>query len=65
MDHVTVAEAAKLLGVSTDTVQRRVASGELPAERVTARLYLIPRAALESAQRGPKKAGRKRRDGTS
>jgi excisionase family DNA binding protein len=44
-DKVTLAEAAALLGVSVDTVKRRVHRGELPAAKI-GKSYRIDRAAL-------------------
>ena len=46
-DMVTVAEAARELGVSIRAVQNRIRSGEMNAEKVTPRLYLIPRGEVE------------------
>jgi excisionase family DNA binding protein len=40
-------EAAQMLGISAATVMTRIRDGELPAVRVSPRLYRIPRAALE------------------
>ena len=42
MSHsVTVAEAARLLGVSRRTIQRRVKNGELPTSTVAGRRYVV------------------------
>ncbi len=46
--YLSVAEAAQLLGLSEDTVYRRVWDGSLPVLRLSERGALrIPRAALE------------------
>lgn len=34
-ERISLQEAATILGVSVDTVRRRVADGSLPAERIT------------------------------
>ena len=42
MSHsVTVAEAARLLGVSRRTIQRRIKAGELPTSDVAGRRYVV------------------------
>lgn len=56
---MTVSEAAIVLGVSRDTVLRRIKAGELPSERMGARLLAIPRDAVEQAQSGRRKTGPK------
>jgi excisionase family DNA binding protein len=55
---VTVAEAAAIIGVSPRRVRAYIAAGQLAATLMTARLYLVPRAAAENFRRG--KPGRKR-----
>lgn len=50
--YCTVREAAERLRVSHDTVSRLIARGELPAIRVSARLYRIPTPALERYESG-------------
>lgn len=45
--YLTPAEAAAELRVSTDTILRLIASGALPALRVSPRLIRIPRPAFE------------------
>jgi excisionase family DNA binding protein len=49
-EYLSISEAALLLGVSRATIQRRIASGELPATRLGARgnAVRIPRAALDA-----------------
>ena len=44
---VTVAEAARELGVSVRAVQNRIRTGEMTAEKVTPRLYLVPWSEVE------------------
>lgn len=56
---MTVSEAAVALGVGRDTVLRRIKSGELPFEKLGARLLVIPRDAVEQAQTGRRKTGPK------
>lgn len=45
-DLLTTDQAAERIGISRQHVQRLVKDGTLPAERVGARLYLIPAAAV-------------------
>ena len=47
-----VKEAAERLRVSHDTISRLISSGELPAIRVSQRLYRIPTPALERYEAG-------------
>lgn len=47
-DYVTPAEAAALLGLSADTIKRRIRTGLLPAVRVSPRKTLINRADVEA-----------------
>jgi excisionase family DNA binding protein len=53
--YLTTAEVARELRVSNDTVLRLIASGELPALRVSARIVRIPAPAFATfqAQRVP------------
>ena len=52
---LSVAEAARTLGLSEDTIYRRVADGSLPALRLTAHGAIrIPRTAVESPARAPR-----------
>lgn len=46
-EHVSVAEAADLLGVHPATIKRWIAKGKLPAERVGNLMWLIRRSDLE------------------
>jgi len=50
--YMTPAEAATELRVSTDTVLRLIASGDLPALRVSARIIRIPVPAFTAFQAG-------------
>ena len=50
--YLTPAEAAEALRVSTDTVHRLIASGDLPALRVSPRIVRIPLPAFEVFQAG-------------
>ncbi len=50
--YLTPAEAATQLRVSTDTVLRLIASGELPALRVSSRIIRIPAPAFAVFQAG-------------
>lgn len=45
---ISIQDAAELLGVSTDTVRRRIADGSLAAYRVGPRLLRVDRAAVEA-----------------
>lgn len=53
--YLTPAEVAERLRVSSDTVLRMVERGELPALRVSRRIYRIPVPAVERYERGPVK----------
>ena len=57
--YLTPAEAAATLNVSSDTVLRLVASGELPALRVSARTIRIPVPAFEAFLAGQKPSRRR------
>jgi len=50
--YLTPAEAATELRVSTDTVLRLIASGELAALRVSSRIIRIPAPAFDAFQAG-------------
>ncbi len=50
--YYTIKEAAERLRVSHDTISRLIDKGELPAIRVSERLYRIPTPALERYERG-------------
>lgn len=63
--HVTVAEAARLLGIQESGLRKRLRRGDLHGEHVGARLWLIPRAEIKRARDlGRLKPGRKSRDRT-
>jgi excisionase family DNA binding protein len=57
---MTVAQAAKVLGLSLATVRRHVQEGRMKGERVGARVWLIPEEEIErwkgigKLKRGPK-----------
>ncbi len=48
----TPKEIAEELAVSSDTVLRLIASGRLPAVRVSARIYRVPAPAFEAFRAG-------------
>ncbi len=50
--YFTIKEAAERLRVSHDTVSRLIERGDLPALRVSERLYRIPAPALERYESG-------------
>jgi excisionase family DNA binding protein len=50
--YYTIKEAAERLRVSHDTISRLISSGDLPAIRVSQRLYRIPTPALERYESG-------------
>ena len=50
--YLTPSEAAEALRVSTDTVLRLIASGDLAALRVSSRIIRIPARAFEAYQAG-------------
>ena len=61
-DLITVTEAAKELGVAGRTVLNRIESGQMRAQRITSRLYLIPRDEVERWKPiGKRKGGRPRK----
>ena len=47
MDGVTIAEAARVLGMSDNGIRRRIQRGDVVAERVGARLLVIPNHEVE------------------
>lgn len=53
--YLTPAEVAEHLRVSSDTVLRLIERGDLPALRVSERIYRIPVPALARYERGPVK----------
>ena len=50
--YCTPHEVAERLGVSPDTVMRRIHAGEMPALRVSERVYRIPIKAFELWEQG-------------
>jgi DNA binding domain, excisionase family len=56
--YLTPAEAATELRVSSDTVLRLIKSGDLPALRVSSRIFRIPRPAFVAFQAGHRPARR-------
>ncbi len=50
-DWLSLQQAAALLGVSVDTIRRRIAAGVLPASRCGARLIRVRAADLDSVFR--------------
>lgn len=44
---VTVAEAARELGLSVEAVHKRLRAGVMRGERISPRLWLVPRAEVE------------------
>lgn len=50
-DYLSVAEAASALSVSTKTVRRLIARGDLPAKRIGSRMIRIAIAALDGLGR--------------
>lgn len=50
--YYTPAEVAERLSVSADTVMRRIHAGDLPALRVSDRVYRIPIGAFEQWEQG-------------
>ena len=55
--HVSMAEAGRRLGVSVDTIRRRIQDGTLPAQRFGPTVVRIPVDAIEDALRAvPTKA---------
>ncbi len=49
--YLTTSEAASALGVSTKSIRRLIASGDLPAKRIGARMIRIPSDALDGLGR--------------
>lgn len=54
---ISIQEAAELLGVSTDTVRRRISDGSLTAYRIGPRLLRVDRAAVEALAKPVPTAG--------
>jgi len=55
-EHVTIGEAAALLGVHPNTVRNRIKNGRIPAEKVLTpygEAFAIPRAHIDTALRAP------------
>lgn len=58
--HLTVSEAAVILGIHPASVRERLRTGSLKGEQIHPRLWLIPAAEVERARlAGPLKVGRK------
>ena len=57
--YFTIKEAAERLAISHDTVSRLIGRGELPAIRVSERLYRIPAPALQRYESGASTTGRR------
>ncbi|WP_166390344.1 helix-turn-helix transcriptional regulator [Nocardioides ochotonae] len=58
-ERISLREAAAELGVSVDTIRRRIADGTLPAERIGPRLLRVRRSDVEAIARpvpGPEQA---------
>lgn len=65
-DLVTIAEAARILGLNVATVRHRLAVGTMKGQKVAPRLWLIPRSEVERAAReGRIKPGPRPREGTA
>ncbi len=47
VEHITIAETAKIIGVSAGRVRQLVANKRLPSTKVGGRLNMIPRKAVE------------------
>lgn len=54
---ISIQDAADLLGVSTDTVRRRIADGSLAAYRIGPRLLRVDRSQVEALARPIPAAG--------
>lgn len=54
---ISIQDAADLLGVSTDTVRRRIADGSLAAYRIGPRLLRVDRSQVEALARPVPTAG--------
>jgi excisionase family DNA binding protein len=64
-DMFTVAETAQVLGLSVRAVQDRIRKGEMAAEKITPRLYLVHRNEIERWKPvGKRKGGRPRKEAT-
>lgn len=55
--HMTVQEAAAYLGVNESTIRYRIQRGDMRAERIGRRVWLIPREEVERQRRGKWKPG--------
>lgn len=63
MEYVSVADAARLLGVSGRTIRTRIEQGAMKAEAVNPRLWLIPFEEIERWKgMGSPPRGRPRRE---
>lgn len=51
-EYVTIAEAARRLGCSRDTVYAGIRAGTIPAIKITPNCIRIPRAAFDQLMRG-------------
>lgn len=60
MEYVTVTQAAALLGITPQAVRARIASGQLAAEKMSARLLLVPRSAIGAAPSKMRNGGRRK-----
>jgi excisionase family DNA binding protein len=64
-DMFTVAETAQALGLSVRAIQDRIRKGEMAAEKITPRLYLVHRNEIERWKPvGKRKGGRPRKQPT-
>jgi excisionase family DNA binding protein len=54
LNHLTVAEAAKRLGVTKPTIFSRIHSGKLRAIKVSPHFFLVPEDALDGFRRDPR-----------
>lgn len=55
-EHVTIGEAAALLGVHPNTIRNRIKSGRIPAEKVLTpygEAFAIPRTHIDAARQAP------------
>ena len=59
VEMVTVQEAAKRLKVSRSRVQQFIDEGRLPAQKLTARMYVVDAADLKEFAKIQRKPGRK------
>ena len=61
-ESLTVEQAAAKLGVRGRTIREWLATGELEGTRVNARLWLIPKRAVDAHPSGPRRRGPKPRE---